>query len=282
MITVGIAVQMATEQLRSTTPTARLDAEVLLAGLLHITRARLVACLRDPMDDETLGHYRIFIERRQNLEPVAYILGEREFYGSTFYVDQRVLVPRPETELLIDLALQDAASFSGNRPLRIADIGTGSGAIAITMALHLPQARIFAVDVSEDALAVAAINVERAGVTDRVELLLGNGLDPLPSQVDMLLTNPPYTILDEIDENVRRHEPHLALDGGQDGLSLIRELIEKAPRYIEQGVLLMEFGAGQGRAIQELARSAFPHATITLHQDLAGHDRVLRIMGQVA
>ena len=217
------------------------------------------------------------VERRAELEPVAYLTGTREFYGLPFYVDWRVLAPRPETELLVDLAIRAAQEHPSRVLLRVADIGTGSGAIAVAVAMHVPRARIFAVDLSADALEVARVNVDRHGLGDRITLLHGDGLCPLPGAVDLLLANPPYTVLAEVDENVRRHEPHLALDGGDDGLAAIRELIAAAPGYLEAGTMLIEIGARQGAAATALAQAAFPHATVTLHRDLGGLDRVLEI-----
>jgi len=145
----------------------------------------------------------------------------------------------------------------------IADIGTGSGAIAI-------------------ALALARQNVERHGLTERVRLLQGDLLDPLAESVDLIVGNLPYTILAEIDEGVRRHEPHLALDGGADGLVLYRRLLSQAPAYLKPGgVILLEIGATQATAVTQLARSAFPAATVSVHRDLAGHDRVVVVEDKI-
>ncbi len=276
MTTIGTALQEATARLRSVSPTARLDAEMLLAHVLGLSRTSLIAALRDDVDQDVTRHYDDLIDRRERMEPIAYLMGEREFYGLMLAVDARVLVPRPETELLVDLALERAARYQ--RPdLLVADIGTGSGAIAIAIALHLPRAYVYAIDISEDALAVAAANVAYHGIADRVTLLHGDLLAALPAPVDLLLSNPPYTILNGVDAHVRQHEPHLALDGGgDDGLALIRDLLAVAPQYV-RGSMLVEIGAWQGRAAADLARWMFPGKQVRVHRDLAGLDRVLDI-----
>jgi release factor glutamine methyltransferase len=279
--TIGAALQEATSYLRIVSPTARLDAELLLAHVLRTTRTQLIARLDEPLAKRASEHLSELVIRRAELEPVAYLVGEREFYGLPLYVDPRVLVPRPETELLVELALAASARLPGDYALEVADIGTGSGAIAIAVAANLPHAHVWAVDLSEAALEVARANVERHGLGDRITLLQGDGLQPLPEPVDLLLSNPPYTMLETIDENVRRYEPHLALDGGSGGLQVIREILATAPRYLKGSTLLMEIGAWQGQAVKALAAASFPGAAITIHRDLAGLDRVLEVERQV-
>ena len=162
--------------------------------------------------------------------------------------------------------------------MRIADVGTGSGAIAVALAVHLPQAQIQAVDISPEALAVAAANVERHGVAARVRLLEGSLLAPVEPPLDMVVSNPPYTVLAEVDEGVRLHEPCLALDGGEGGLALYPRLLEEAlAKLAPGGLLLAEIGAWQGEALLALARGLAAEADVRLHQDLAGHDRVLEV-----
>jgi release factor glutamine methyltransferase len=203
-------------------------------------------------------------------------VGHKEFYGLEFAVDRRVLVPRPETELLVELAL--AAVHQIGAPLRIADIGTGSGAIAVALAAHLPAAQIDAVDISAAALAVAEANVARHGLAGRVRLLQGDLLAPLDGLYDVIVSNPPYTILAEVEPNVLAHEPHLALEGGPDGADLYRRLLADAPAHLRPGgALLCEIGAWQGEIVASLARAAFPAAQVRVHQDLAGHDRVVSV-----
>jgi len=222
--------------------------------------------------------FRALVARRAALEPVAYLVGHKEFYGLDFLVDRGVLVPRPETELLVDLALHYARGLPVQRPPVIADIGTGSGCIAVAVAIHLVDALVYATDISPDALRIAGKNVERYGVTARVRLIQGDLLDALPEPVDLLLSNPPYTILSEIDEAVRRHEPRLALDGGPDGLDTYRRLLAAAPAALRPGgAVILEIGAAQGAAVSALALARFPGARVSVHQDLAGLDRVVMI-----
>jgi release factor glutamine methyltransferase len=164
----------------------------------------------------------------------------------------------------------------------VADIGTGSGAIAVALALHLPAAQIYAIDISSEALALAQQNVNRYGLAERVRLLQGDLLNPLAAPVDLIVGNLPYTILSEIDEGVRRYEPHQALDGGPDGLELYRRMLQQAPAYLgPSGAILLEIGATQAAAVTELARRAFPDATVSVHRDLAGHDRVVVIEDKI-
>jgi release factor glutamine methyltransferase len=288
------ALVWATHQLHSVSATARLDSELLLAHVLGWGRARVLAERRHPIDAGQQAAFRDLVARRAALEPVAYLTGHKEFYGLDFAVDRRVLVPRPETELLVDLALAFArrktedegrmsnapsSSVLGPPSITIADIGTGSGCIAIALAVNMPAARIVATDISPDALAVARQNVERHAVAGQVRLAAGDLLEPLDAPVDMLVSNPPYTVLAEIDEGVRQHEPRPALDGGPDGLAVYRRLLAQAPVKLRaSGAVLFEIGATQGHAAAGLARAAFPAARVSIHQDLAGLDRVVEII----
>lgn len=282
----------ATAQLAEVSSTPRLDAELLLAHVLGWPRARLLAERAHVPTPEQTAAFAAALARRASLEPVAYILGQKEFFGLDFYVDRRVLVPRPETELLVELALAVARRLTTDRPpqeslgrssvigrrssLTIADIGTGSGAIAVALAAHLPEATIYATDISADALAVAASNVERHGLAGRVRLLHGDLLAPLPGPVDLIVSNPPYTVLAEVEPNVLAHEPHLALEGGPDGAAIYRRLLAMAPEYLRpEGAILLEIGAWQGELVAGLLREALPAARVTIHQDLAGRDRVV-------
>lgn len=277
MTTIGTTLHAATTRLRQASTTPRLDAEILLAHILGVSRAGLLTRLAEPVPHSAQARFEELIERRQTLVPIAYLTHEREFYGLALYVDERVLVPRPETELLVELALELARHHPHFPRLNIADIGTGSGAIAIAVAATLPEAQVTAVDLSANALEVARINIERHGLAERIRLIQGDGLQPLTEPIDLLLSNPPYTILQEVDENVRLHEPHLALDGGIDGLDLIRVLLADAPRHLKSGTLLVEIGAWQGAAVRALAEQAFPGAQVKVHRDLAGLDRVLDV-----
>jgi release factor glutamine methyltransferase len=277
--TIGEMLAWARDHLRGASATPRLDAELLLAHVLGWGRARVLAEGRQELAEAQRAAFHDLVERRAALEPVAYLVGRKEFYGLEMIVDQRVLVPRPETELLVDLAIAHARSY-GERAFSIADIGTGSGGIAVALAVHIPTALVYATDISQDALAVAWQNVALHQVGERVRLVAGDLLDALPTPVDVLVSNPPYTILPEIDEGVRRHEPHLALDGGPDGLDIYRRLLAQAPAKLRtDGLILLEIGATQAAAVVELARRSFGTARINIHKDLAGLDRVVTIGG---
>jgi len=259
--------------------TPRLDAELLLGHVLGLTRARIHAHPNRRLDAAGLDSYRELIERRRQHEPVAYIIGHKEFYGLDFYVDRRVLIPRPETELLVEKGLEiGRAAF---HPLTIADVGTGSGAIAISLAVHLPQAIIYALDASPEALEVAALNHRRHSVERRVHLLQGDLLSPLPEPVDLIVANLPYVSWAEWEQlpwTITAYEPRSALDAGPDGLDAIRRLLAQARSYLKpQTTILLEIGATQGAAVTNLARHHFSRATVEVVQDYAGLYRMVVI-----
>ncbi|HLS91483.1 MAG TPA: peptide chain release factor N(5)-glutamine methyltransferase, partial [Limnochordia bacterium] len=212
--------------------------------------------------------------------PVAYITGKREFFSIELLVDRRCLIPRPETEILVETALEEIRQRFPEKPeIKVADIGTGSGAIAISVAKHEPRARVTAVDIDRDALDVAAANVQRTGVADRVTLKLGELLTPLGGEFfDAILSNPPYISEEEwrhLAPDVRDYEPRQALVGGKDGLAVIRQLIQEAKRSLAPGgFLAIEIGASQGDRVVALAQAS-GYAKTRLVQDLAGLDRVV-------
>jgi len=267
----------------------RLTAEALLAHVLGITRTQLLSRPERQLSAGTLAQFQSLVSRAAQGEPLGYLTGRREFYGLDFLVDSRVLVPRPETELLVDLALSLQSPISNFQSpisnLQLLDVGTGSGCIAIALALKLPAARVTAVDISPVALALARLNAERHGVSNRVTFIQGDLLANLPpagrliSNYQLLIANLPYIPSDEFRRlPVARHEPALALDGGPDGLALIRRLLSDAPRLMDpRGRLLLEIGAAQGEAAAALARAAFPSAQVEIHQDLAGLDRIISV-----
>jgi release factor glutamine methyltransferase len=289
--TIAELLRAATAELSATSPTPRLDADLLLACVLGWPRARLLAERSHQPAPAQADAFAMLVARRAALEPVAYLVGHREFYGLELEVTPAVLVPRPETELLVELAIAEArdrggaqhvAPLRGDAPLRltIADIGTGSGAIAIALAAQLPAATIYATDLSAEALAVAARNCARHGLGGRVQLLQGDLMAPLPTRVDIIVSNPPYTILAEVEANVRAHEPHLALDGGPDGADIYRRLIPALAAYLHPGgAALLEIGAWQGEIVTALVHAHYPQARVRLHRDLAGHARVVAVTG---
>ena len=243
---------------------ARRDAEALLLHLLQKesperNRAWLLAHWDDPMDRTTFREFVRVASRRRSGQPVQYILGHAEFFGLPFYVEPEVLIPRPETEHLVEETLRLAARMkeAGEIEIRIADVGTGSGAIAVALAHSLSDAEIVATDLSDKALALAQRNADRNNLAGRIEFLHGNLLEPLAGRrFSILASNPPYIPWPDkstLPVEVRDHEPHLALFGGNDGLDIYRRLIPGAREVlIPKGWLVLEIGFGQQPAIQEM------------------------------
>jgi release factor glutamine methyltransferase len=252
---------------------APLECELLLRYALGISRPQLYLDLDQELSPKQDAVFWQLIKRRLDDEPTAYITGHREFYGLDFYVDSRVLIPRPESELLVETAL----ALAQNRPLStIAEIGTGSGAIAISLAINLPQVKIYATDISAAALEVALINCQRHEVVDRVHLLHGNMLDPVPEPVDLIIANLPY--VKKTDLARMRFEPALALDGGRDGMVKIRQLCQQAgDKLCPGGLLLLEVGQGQASAVTNFLNALFPSGEIKVTPDLSGIDRVVSL-----
>jgi len=256
---------------------ASLEAELLLMHTLGADRAYLYAQLDEQLSGEEAEAFDSLIARRLHHEPVAYITGRREFFGVDFYVDRRVLIPRPESELLVEKTLE----LMKGRSCLVADVGTGSGAIAISIALNLPQPKIYAIDISADALEVARINSSRYGVENRVHLLCGDMLSPLPEPVHLIVANLPYikeSDLSQLPAEIKTFEPLIALYGGNDGLDRIRELLAQARgKLLPGGYILLEIGEGQGEEVASLAGRHFPGARVELLKDLCGIDRVVMI-----
>ena len=257
----------------------QLDAELLLAHLLETNRTAILAWPEQQLTPEQLTRYRNLVARRGNREPLAYILGYREFYGLELVVDPRVLIPRPETELLVERALEIASQMAS--PSHIADVGAGSGAIAISLAVRLPESTIYALDHSPGALEVVTENARRLSVAGRVHCLHSDLLAALPVPVDIITANLPYVTTDEWQElapEIRNHEPRSALHGGPDGLALIERLLAMAePNLRPGGAILLEIGAGQGVGATTLAHQYLHQTRVQLVQDYAGLDRLVII-----
>lgn len=260
--------------------TPRLDAELLLVHTLNKTRTWLYTYPNTELTPEQAQAFFENITRRQQRQPVAYITGHKAFFGLEFDVTADVLIPRPETELLVETAIRLAARCA--QPV-IADVGTGSGCIAVALAAQLPQARLLAIDISEPALTVARQNARRHNVANRITFLTGDLLAPLAQPVDFIVSNPPYVSqpeLQQTDPEVQQFEPRLALDGGATGLRIIERLLAESPKKLKMGgALLVEIGFAQGPAVKIMARQHFPQATIHIRQDLAGLDRLLTVNG---
>ncbi len=266
------------DRLRSSGVTdAELEAEALLRHALGLDRAGYFAALQEPVSADLAAAAEGYAARRAGGEPLAYITGVREFYGLEFAVDERVLVPRQETELLVDLALGAYAGREGERVV-IADVGTGSGAIAVALASRLTGAVVYATDVSAGALEVAGANAERHGVAERVRLLCGDLLTPLPERADVIVSNPPYVPTDELAALPRdvRQEPTLALDGGWNGTEVITGLLEQARgRLRPGGSLFVEVAPEQRGGVTRMAARCFPGADVGVIRDAAGQFRAL-------
>ncbi len=305
-------------------PSARLDAELLIGHVLGLDRVKVYLSYDRPLTDEELERLRPLVRRRGNREPLAWVLGHKEFYGRDFVVTPGVLVPRPDTEILVEAALEwlpaSSSSWGGGSPpatppeppvsdrrvlpwaaadvpapapavagappeplsdeppVYVADIGSGTGCIGLTIALERPAVRLFAVDRSEDALAATRANVAKHGLEKRAAVLRGDLLAAIPATrpLDWIVSNPPYiptTDLDGLQPEVRDHEPRLALDGGPDGLDVYRRLVPDAAARARRGVLV-EVGAGQAQGVAALMTAA-GLTEVRIWKDLAGIERVV-------
>jgi release factor glutamine methyltransferase len=236
--------------------TARRDAELLLLHVTGLTHAALLTHPEQPLTLAQLEAYFQAVERRAQSEPIQYITGEQEFYGLAFHVTPAVLIPRPETEHLVEKAIDIAASCSG--PIRVLDIGTGSGIIAVALACHLPNATITATDISEAALAVARSNAKQHAVADRITFAMCDLFPPNTQPFDIICSNPPYVSNNEVlATQVAAYEPHAALFAGPTGLEIYRRLIPAAAKALKSGgSLLLEIGHGQSPAIELLFRES--------------------------
>ena len=264
-------------------PDARLEAEVLVMSVMRMPRQSIFSEQETEVTGQQQSALDEKLERRYKREPLAYILGQREFYGINVVLTPAVLIPRPETEGLVEHALFMAMMGMESRDLTIADVGTGSGAIAINLAIHLPAGRVFAVDVADAVLDVAAYNIRAHGVGDRVTLVIGDLLDAVPEPVDLVVANLPYIPTDRIPtlQPEVQQEPVLALDGGADGLDLIRRLLVQAEDKLkDNGIMLLEMDPEQIPVVAKLAMERFPKGTTSVEKDLAGMDRILVIHRQ--
>ncbi|MEZ4633960.1 MAG: peptide chain release factor N(5)-glutamine methyltransferase [Caldilineaceae bacterium] len=260
---------------------ARLDAQVLLSHVLGQERSWLFAHHDHPLNPLEAEQFTDLVARRVRREPVAYLIGRKEFYGMDFNVDHRVLIPRPETELLVDLALGQIRDRN-NRRVVVADVGTGSGAIAVTVAVHAPEAHVYALDVSPAALTVAQKNAEQLTNGNPVTFLQSDLLASLPEPADLIVANLPYITDDDyqtLSPDIRDYEPSLALKAGVQGLDVIERLLQQVSVYLKpKGAVLLEIGSEQGDNVTKMAKSMRPKPTyVGMRRDYSGQMRMVTI-----
>lgn len=279
---VGRALVSASQRLSETgCENPRLDAQLLLAHVLDRDRTWLFAHHDYALSAEQAEAYTELVARRIRREPVAYLIGRKEFYGLDFVVDERVLIPRPETEMLVDLLLAHIQA-DPKRTFVIADVGTGSGAIAVTTAVHAANTHIYALDISADALAVAQENGRRLAPDARLEFVRSDLLAALPEPADVIVANLPYVTdaeYTDLEPEVREYEPQLALTAGDKGLDVIQRLLAQVREHLKpNGVVLLEIGHNQGEAVKRLAEQMRPKPSfVGLRRDYSGHVRMVTI-----
>ena len=265
--------------MRTGSPDAQLEAEVLIRHVLRIDRATFFRDLEQPVTDCDRERLDDLVNRRLNREPLNYITGLREFYGLDFEVSDSVLIPRQETELLVDTVI----SLARSRPkceMKICDIGTGSGAIAVSVAVNLPSAEVMAIDISQRALDIADANRRMHGVYNRVSLRRGNLLEPVDWKPEIIVSNPPYIRRSDLSllQPEIQYEPSVALDGGPDGLEVIRGLLRQSSDKVSStGAILFEIDSSQKESARMLSREYFPNSEISILDDLSGNSRAILI-----
>jgi release factor glutamine methyltransferase len=285
---IGRALLAATRRLREAEiESAQLDAAVLLCSVLGVNKAWLYAHPTRQLAEREITKYEELVRRRMRNEPVAYLVGYKPFYGLDITVDNRVLIPRPETEMLVERALSHAQMLirEGQRPV-IADVGTGSGAIAVALAVNAPEATVYATDVSAACMEVSEKNIWRYGVGEQVHLVPGSLIDNVPEPVDIVVANLPYVAtpdLETLPPQVRRYEPVLALDGGPDGCGVIRRLLcaiaspQGQVKLKPGAVIFLEIGSDQGARMRLTVSEILPHCGCSVLVDYTGLDRVVVI-----
>lgn len=256
------------------------EARLLLAGVLRVSQSYLVAHGEERLAAATLTTYSSYLYRAQQGEPIPYLLGTAPFFHFNLHVSPAVLIPRPETEQLVELAIRWAKQHNFTSG-HLVDVGTGSGCIAIALAHFLPQATITAIDISAAALEIAQTNAQQHAAAAHIQFQQGHLLTPLSQPAHLIIANLPYIRDDEwtlLDDGVKSYEPALALRGGADGLTLIRELLQQAQTKLSPGgAIFLEIGWQQGAAATQLAQQLFPAANIQCQPDYAGQDRFILI-----
>lgn len=275
--TIAAAIEACRRELVGTSPTPGLDARVLAGAALGLDASALIAYGENLVDSARLKRLASMASRRKAGEPVAYIVGSKEFFGLRLLVDRRVLIPRPETEELVSRVIDDQR---GKAPA-VLDLGTGCGAIACAIANALPNANVLATDVSADALEVASENIASLMLGDQIDVALGDLFSAVPAgkRFDMIAANLPYVGTedgDKVEDGVRNFEPHGALFAGPDGLAVYRKMLPAAPPYLrEDGRIYMECGPTNALELAALAKKAFPNLHVDVVVDLGGRDRMV-------
>jgi release factor glutamine methyltransferase len=258
-------------------------AEILLAHLLDLTRIDLYLKYDQPLSRNELSAFKALIKRRMEREPVAYITGRKEFWSMDFIVNGRVLIPRPETECLVETVL-DLLPVSGDPPRAVLELGAGSGAVSLAVASERPHHRYFMSDISTEALRVASENAKRHKLERRIRFLAGDWFSPFGlrnAAFDVIVSNPPYIptrALSLLQEEISRYEPILALDGGEDGLFPIRSILEGGASFLKKGgSLVLEIGDGQENEIRGIIDRFHCYAHVTFKEDYSGKSRVVQM-----
>ncbi len=260
------------------------EAMVLLCHALKLGKAEIFTQPERSLTGEQLTLLESLTARRLRREPSAYITGQKEFYGLSLYVDPRVLIPRPETEVLVEAAIEFARSWAARnqRRMLVADVGTGSGAIAIALATHIPDSFIYAIDISTGALDVAALNIRRNGLDEKITLKQSNLLEQINQKLDLVVANLPYIPGGELaglQPEVRLYEPMSALNGGDNGTDFIEAMLAQATDKVAAGgALLLEIGSGQDERLMPVIRNMLPGSEVDLVKDLAGINRCIKII----
>src|SRR5215475_9792169 len=260
----------------------RLDSDGLLRPVLKMEKEQLYVSGDRPINAGQEAEFRALLSRRSQREPLAYITGQKEFWSLDFFVTPAVLIPRPETELLVEVALQYIARLGSESPVKVLDLGTGSGAIAVCLAKEHGAAEIVTVDISPVALDLARLNAGRHGVADRIQFLPGDLFTAIKASLetfDLIVSNPPYIRTGELSmlaPEIREWEPAIALDGGVDGTDTYRRIIGEGHRYLSPGgSIVLEIGADMGRDVVDLFSRSGCYGPPALYQDYAGKDRVI-------
>lgn len=287
MVTIHQALKMSVEKLEGRAGTPLLDAQLLLAHILKVDRLYIIVNKDRLLTEEEFTEYNKLVEKRLKGVPVQYIINNQEFMGLDFYVEEGVLIPRPDTEILVEKIL----SFTEDTNIyKIVDIGTGSGAISVSLAKYIKNSFIYSIDISEKALRVGRKNAKKNEVISKIQFLQGSLFQPLEEldlngKIDIIASNPPYIPTRDIDGlqiEVSKYEPREALDGGEDGLDFYRSIINEAPKYLKEGGrIALEVGHDQAREVAKLIKDKKCYNNIEITKDLAGIERVVTAVKKV-